>query len=294
MSASHFSFKQFTIQQELCAMKVGTDGVLLGAWADVKSTSQRVNGSTSQRVNGSTDGAASGKWSLLQLSRVATEVEHSSTSILDVGTGTGLIALMAAQRNPEAHVVALDIDADAVQQAKENVNASPFAERITVVQGDFRTFSSEEGEGARFDTILCNPPYFERALRCPDDARTLARHNDTLSLEELAQHAATMLLEGGTLAVILPFERRGDMIAECATFGLSLIRETHVRTLPGKAPKRVLLEFGKGVAMGEMGRMGEMGKMGEMEGAEVLTIEEEAGVPTPEFRALLKDFYLKF
>ena len=273
-------------------MKVGTDGVVLGAWADVKSTSQRVNGSTGQQVNGSTDGAASGKWSLLQLSRVATEVEHSSTSILDVGTGTGLIALMAAQRNPEAHVVALDIDADAVQQAKENVNASPFAERITVVQGDFRTFSSEEGEGARFDTILCNPPYFERALRCPDDARTLARHNDTLSLEELAKHAATMLREGGTLAVILPFERRRDMVAECATFGLSLIRETHVQTLPGKAPKRVLLEFGKGGTMGEMGRMGEMG--GLKGGADTLTIESAAGVPTPEFRALLKDFYLKF
>ena len=200
-------------------MKVGTDGVVLGAWASVKSTSQQVNRSTSQRVNESTsqrvnestsqqvnrstDGAASGEWSLLQISRVATEVERSSTGILDVGTGTGLIALMAAQRNPEAHVVALDIDADAVRQAKENVNASPFAERITVVQGDFRTFSMEEGESARFDVILCNPPYFERALRCPDEARTLARHNDTLPLEALAQNAATMLRDGGTLAVIL-------------------------------------------------------------------------------------------
>ena len=239
-------------------MKVGTDGVLLGAWGDVESTSPQV---------------------------------HKSTGILDVGTGTGLIALMAAQRNPEARVVALDIDADAVRQAKENVSASPFAERITVVQGDFRSFASEEGEGMRFDAILCNPPYFERALRCPDKARTLARHDDTLSLEELARKAATLLREGGTLAVILPFERRGDMVTECATYGLSLKRETHVQTLPGKTPKRVLMEFGKGIAMGEMGDMGIMGKMGE---GDVLTIEEEAGVPTKEFRALLKDFYLKF
>ena len=277
-------------------MKVGTDGVLLGAWGDVRSTSQRVNGST--------DGAASGEWSLLQLSRVATEVERSSTglnkstSILDVGTGTGLIALMAAQRNPEARVVALDIDADAVRQAKENVSASPFAERITVVQGDFRSFASEEGEGMRFDAILCNPPYFERALRCPDKARTLARHDDTLSLEELARKAATLLREGGTLAVILPFERRGDMVTECATYGLSLKRETHVQTLPGKAPKRVLMEFGKGVSMEGMGGMGAMGTMWKRgsvdERVDVLTIEEEAGVPTKEFRALLKDFYLKF
>ena len=242
-------------------MKVGTDGVLLGAWGDVRSTSQQVN---------------------------------KSTGVLDVGTGTGLIALMAAQRNPEARVVALDIDADAVRQAKENVSASPFAERITVVQGDFRLFASEEGEGACFDCILCNPPYFERALRCPDKARTLARHDDTLSLEELARKAATLLREGGTLAVILPFERRGDMVAECATYGLSLKRETHVQTLPGKAPKRVLMEFGKGVAMGEMGEMGILGEMEKIGERDVLTIEEEAGVPTKEFRALLKDFYLKF
>ena len=263
-------------------MKVGTDGVLLGAWADVRSTSQRVNGSTSPRVNGSTSPRVNGSTS---------QQVNRSTGVLDVGTGTGLIALMAAQRNPEARVVALDIDADAVRQAKENVSASPFAERITVVQGDFRSFASEEGEGVLFDSILCNPPYFERALRCPDKARTLARHDDTLSLEELARKSAMLLRDGGTLAVILPFERRGDMVAECATYGLGLKRETHVQTLPGKAPKRVLMEFGKGIAMGEMGEMGIMGKMGERD---VLTIEEKAGVPTKEFRALLKDFYLKF
>ena len=125
-------------------MKVGTDGVLLGAWADVKSTSLQAN---------------------------------RSTSILDVGTGTGLIALMAAQRNPEAHIIAIDVNPDAVLQAQENVGASPFANRVIVRQADFR-----KGFEGLFDAILCNPPYFENALRCPDASRSTARHSDTLRL----------------------------------------------------------------------------------------------------------------
>jgi tRNA1Val (adenine37-N6)-methyltransferase len=251
MSANHFSFKQFTIQQELCAMKVGTDGVLLGAWADVKSTSLQV---------------------------------HKSTSILDVGTGTGLIALMAAQRNPEAHIIAIDVNPDAVRQAQENVGASPFANRIIVRQTDFR-----KGVEGHFDAILCNPPYFENALRCPDASRSTARHSDTLSFDDLALNASSLLRPLGTLSVIIPSERRMDMIAACATQGLTLVRETHVRTLPTKPPKRILLEFISGL-VGQQERL----DYPEFPKISTLTIEATPGVPTPEFKALLKEFYLKF
>ena len=268
-------------------MKVGTDGVLLGAWADVKSTSQQVNRSTGQQVNGSTNGAASGELSLLQLSRVATEVERSSTSILDVGTGTGLIALMAAQRNPSAHITAIDIDPDAVRQAQENVGASPFANRIIVRQSDFR-----KGVVGYFDAILCNPPYFENALRCPDFSRSTARHSDTLSFDDLALNVSSQLLPLGTLSVIIPAERRTDMIAACATHNLTLVRETYVRTLPTKHPKRVLLEF----RLEELSSPIRPGGLEEIDNPSpaTLTIEATPGVPTPEFKALLKEFYLKF
>lgn len=251
MSANLFSFKQFTIQQELCAMKVGTDGVLLGAWADVKSTSPQAN---------------------------------RSTSILDVGTGTGLIALMAAQRNPEAHIVAIDVNPDAVLQAQENVDASPFANRIIVQQADFR-----KGIEGLFNAILCNPPYFENALRSPDASRSTARHSDTLTFDDLALNASSLLHPLGTLSVIIPSERRMDMIAACATHGLTLVRETHVRTLPTKPPKRVLLEFISGL-VGQPERL----DYPEVPVISTLTIEATPGVPTPEFKALLKEFYLKF
>ena len=229
-------------------MKVGTDGVLLGAWSNVSATG-------GQAVK--------------------------PKRILDVGTGTGLIALMAAQRNPDAHITAIDIDPDAVRQAKENVCASPFAERITVLQADFR----QDLEGM-FDAILCNPPYFENALRCPDASRSTARHDDTLTFDELAQRAASLLRPQGTLSVIIPFERRTDMTAACATYGLTLIRETHVRTLLSKPPKRILLEFAS-----------KPNDAGESDGADAcqkLCLESAPGVPTPAFKALLKDFYLKF
>lgn len=245
-------------------MKVGTDGALLGAWADVKSTRRQ---------------------------------PHKPAHILDVGTGTGLIALMAAQRNPDARILAIDIDPDAVRQAQENVGASPFARRIVVRQADFRESAllHDEKDGALFDAILCNPPYFENALRSPDASRSTARHSDTLTLDDLALSASSLLSPSGTLSVILPFERRRDMTAACATRGLRLTRETHVRTLPDKPPKRVLLEFSTThPAIPVNPENPENPEFPEFPAPSTLTIESSPGLPTLEFKALLKDFYLKF
>ena len=138
MPNPYFSFKQFTVYHDRCAMKVGTDGVLLGAWTD---------------VSGARD-------------------------ILDIGTGTGLIALMLAQRS-EAHIVAVDIDEDAVKQAKENVEKSPWPGRIEVERHDICCFNSD----IRYDVIVSNPPYFFNSLKCPDGQRNIARHTVGLNFE---------------------------------------------------------------------------------------------------------------
>ena len=133
MRGDSFTFKQFVVRQDRCAMKVGTDGMLLGAWA---------------------------------------EMDKPDGRVLDIGTGTGLMALMMAQRYPEARVTAVDIDEMAVSQAVENVKASPFADRIEVLQADVNAFETEK----KFDSIVCNPPFFNNVLICPDSQRTQARY----------------------------------------------------------------------------------------------------------------------
>ena len=234
MASDSFTFKQFTIRQDRCAMKVGTDGVLLGAWAAVE----------------------------------------DCHSLLDIGTGTGLMALMAAQRAPKAHITAIEIEEEAAAQARENVATSPFARRIDVQQGDIRTWSTP----IPFDAILCNPPYFEHALRCPNRTRSTARHDDTLTLEMLAAAAGRLLNDSGTLSVVLPTERRTDMVLAAATHSLFLTRETTVSTLPNKAPKRVLMAFARESFQCT---------------PEKLCIEEVPGTYSAKYTALLRNFYLK-
>ena len=162
MSNAFFQFRQFTVYQDQCAMKVGTDGVLLGAWARLLATEGRV---------------------------------------LDMGTGTGLLALMMAQRYPHASVTAVDIDDQAVIQAQQNISRSPFAERITISQGDIR-----EWEDQPFDAIVANPPYFVDSLICPDDQRTTARHTGTLTYRELMETAWHLLSDNGIFSVVIPFD----------------------------------------------------------------------------------------
>ena len=196
-----FSFKQFTVRQDRTAMKVGTDGVLLGAWA------------------------------------------RGGQRVLDVGCGTGVVALMMAQRFPEAEVTGIDIDRDASEQARQNACESPFAERVKVFNESLQSFGKEHC--CKFDSIVCNPPFFARSLGSPDRQRSLARHDSSLPLSDLFRYAARLLTAEGEMSLVLPFDRLADARAEAVFAGLYEVRLCRVSTVEGKAPKRVLVAFGK-------------------------------------------------
>ena len=149
MANNFFRFKQFVINQENCAMKVGTDGCLLGAWANLE----------------------------------------TSHMILDIGCGSGLIAIMAAQRCPSATITGVEIEEGASQQARENAEASPWSNRIEIINSDFLSYFPNE----KFDTIVSNPPYFVNSLKCKDSSRTVARHTSTLTFAELMSNAYRLL-----------------------------------------------------------------------------------------------------
>ena len=226
-----FAFKQFTIHQDRCAMKVGTDGVLLGAWA---------------------------------------HVAHCR-NILDIGTGTGLV-----------DVLGIDLDADAVAQAAENVATSPWAHRVRIMEMDVRhvdkLLGTDKAFSHPFDAILCNPPYFENSLKCPDAARAMARHTDTLSFDELASSVARLLSADGEFSVVIPYDRAADMTVSAACYGLFATRQTAVCTKQGAHPKRVLMAFTR---------------QGAPYTPDVLCIQDAQHGYTPEYVSLVKDFYLK-
>ncbi len=194
-------------------MKVGTDGVLLGAWA------------------------------------------LGGCNILDVGTGTGLIALMMAQRFPEAHVVGIDIDGEAVAQALENVAASPFASRIAILQQDFSTITLNSQHSTlntqpstlnpQFSAIVSNPPFFVASLKGPDAQRNMARHTDTLPYRLLMERSWQLLSDDGELSVVVPTDSLQRMESEAVLTGFFKTRHCAVSTAPHKAPKRHLLAFRK-------------------------------------------------
>ena len=195
----NFRFKQFEIEQDRCAMKVGTDGVLLGAWA------------------------------------------QGGRRILDIGSGTGLISLMMAQRFPEAEVVGIDMDADACGQARENVMASPFRDRVEIVCCRLQDFG---GTGV-FDAIVSNPPFFVDSLKNPDSKRTMARHTDSLPFRDLFAGVKRLLSDEGVFSAIVPVEVVEQFVAESCMLGFYLIRKCGVKTVERKQPKRFMLSFAK-------------------------------------------------
>ena len=203
MPNTYFQFKQFVVQQGKCAMKVGTDGVLLAAWAEVPETGL----------------------------------------VLDLGTGTGLVALMVAQRS-RASVMAVDISVEACEQAAENVAASPWPDRIEVLHRDVKVMGEDYAEV--FDCIVSNPPYFKENVKCPGRLRNTARHTDELDFRQLAAAASLLLKDGGSLSVVLPADAAHEFIAESSAQRLSLSRQTWIHTKPGAQPKRVLMTFIKG------------------------------------------------
>jgi len=236
MGKDSFTFKQFVVRQDRCAMKVGTDGTLLGAWA---------------------------------------EMERNDGKVLDIGTGTGLIALMMAQRYPEAKVTGIDIDEMAVSQAVENVQGSPFADRIEVLQADVNSFESTE----LFDSIVCNPPFFNNALICPDNQRTQARHTLSLSYQQLMAAAWRLLRDEGVFSLIIPNDFFQQLESEAHLAGFFLTRVFGVRTIEGKPIKRYLIELRKHPYI-------------ELIKKDVM-IEDEPSVRSIWYRELTKDFYIK-
>lgn len=234
MANPFFTFKQFTVFHDQCAMKVGTDGVLLGAWVQVGSTQK----------------------------------------ILDVGTGTGLIALMLAQRST-AQIDAIDIDKSAYKQACRNVLASPFAGQICVFHSSFADFSTD----SKYDLIVSNPPYFSQSLKSPDEKRSKARHDDLLPLEELIAGSMPLLSEKGRIALILPVEQDQKLTDILTQNQLYRTRQTNVLPTPSGAIKRILVELSP--------------TPNPDYAPECLTIEIERHKYTQEYETLTRDFYLK-
>lgn len=201
MSTPFFRFQQFIVHHDRCAMKVGTDGVLLGAWA------------------------------------------RGGKRILDVGTGTGLIALMMAQRYEQATVDAVEIDTEACQQAIDNVAESPFTNRINVICDAVQHFSIESERLKAYDAIVSNPPFFENALKNPDKGRLVARHSDTLPFADLFKAVKKLLSDNGEFSAIIPTEYRGRIEEEALLQGFSLSRICAIKTTPKKPIRRYLLAF---------------------------------------------------
>lgn len=194
--------------------------------------------------------------------------------MLDVGTGTGLIALQLAQRAPSAEITGIEIDPEAAAQASENVARSEWKDRIRIVCQDFRHFCPEE----KFDLIVSNPPYFVNSVKCPDDQRRLARHTDELNYELLFRHSASLLSEVGLLCLIFPAEAERSVTEIAWEQQFHPSRRLRLFTKPGKPCRRILLAFSRlPVTCSD----------------ETLCIESASGTYTPEYQSLMQDFYLK-
>lgn len=231
-----FTFKQFFVAHDRCAMKVGTDGILLGSWAPVAGVKR----------------------------------------ILDIGTGSGLIALMLAQRTaPEVQVDAVELDAEAAKQAAENIQASPWAARINVYQDDVINWAA--GCDRHYQLIVSNPPYFSPGVKCASSARDKARYTSHLDHEALLVCAKRLLSEEGFLAVVLP-ERPGEQfIAMASSRGWHLRLRTDIAETENKLPTRVLLAFSP--------RAGDTF-------SDRLTIRDSDNQYSPAWHGLTQDFYL--
>lgn len=235
MPNDYFRFKQFTINQGRCAFKVGTDGVLLGAVADVTGVK----------------------------------------SILDIGTGSGLIALMLAQRS-EADLCAIEPDHDSFLQATENVRSSKWSERVEVIETDLQSYSPEK----KFDLIVTNPPYFRDSIRNPDVRKSSARHNDALPSSELLDGISRLLDDSGTFQLIMPYAEGNVFIAEAADYGFYCNSILKIRPLPSSEIRRLILNFSRNKQ-----------KLAE----KFLTIGYgKRHDYTDEYKELTKEFYLKF
>lgn len=230
-----FRFKKFECQHSASSIKIGVDAVLLGAWAELS----------------------------------------NFNSILDVGTGCGVITLMCAQRNPDAIIKAIDIDPNSINEAHQNFNLSPWADRLTAQLIDFNNIKD-----VKYDLIISNPPYFHTGITSLDSSRMKARHQDNLSPSKLLQIGKKLLTDQGEIALILPFDQVEEIKNYAKTLDLHPSRICFIYGHPEAISKRAMIQFTQ-VAECECD-------------ISHLVLESQRNKPTPEYRQLCKDFYLKF
>lgn len=235
---SLFNFKKFTVQQDRCAMKIGTDGVLLGAWSPIP---------------------------------------ESCFSVLDIGTGTGIIALMMAQRSQAEQIDALEIDENAYEQATENFENSPWDNRLFCFHAGLDELIEEPEE--EYDLIISNPPFYTENFKTDDSQRDLARFEDSMPFEMLIEAADLLLSENGIFSVIIPFKEEESFLVLAKEYELFPLKITRVKGNPTTEIKRSLLAFKRFSTT-------------EIE-IDELIIETERHVYTEEYIDLTKDFYLK-
>jgi tRNA1Val (adenine37-N6)-methyltransferase len=236
MSNTYFSFKQFTIHQEKATFKVGTDGVLLGASADISGANR----------------------------------------ILDIGTGTGLLAIMLAQRC-DAEIVAIEPDHESYLEACINVQHCKWNNRIKVQN---TTLQEYDPQNRKFDLIICNPPFFIDSLKNPDSRKSFTRHNDSLTSSDILNSVTGLLNDGGHLHLILPYIEGNIFIAEASKYDLYCNKVLKIRPLPTTEIRRLILTFSR-----------QRIKPSE----KFLTIEHGPRYDfTEDYKNLTKDYYLKF
>ena len=237
MGNSYFRFKQFTVHQSNAAMRVNTDGVLLGAWANVSGANR----------------------------------------ILDIGTGTGIIGLMLAQRSSSAHIDAIEIDALSASDARNNVTLSPWAKRIDVINCSFQSFAQSVNHS--YDLIVSNPPYFNQSLKSPHVGRNISRHSESLPYSDLIEGVKRLLAPGGRFCGVFPYSEGNVFIAMAGAHGLYCTQKVNVQSRPGRKVLRVLLQL-------------ETQKRAVAEST--LTIHNPDGSYSDEYKRLTEDLYLGF
>jgi tRNA1Val (adenine37-N6)-methyltransferase len=238
MSNTYFQFKQFTVEQERCAMKVCTDACLFGAYT----------------------------------ATLIEEGKLTATNILDIGTGTGLLSLMLAQKTP-AQIDAVEIDKAAFYQARENFEESPWKERLKVFHSSILQFDSAK----KYDCIISNPPFFEKDLKSDDDKKNAAKHDSTLTLQQLLEVVTKYLEDNGVFVVLLPYHRINYCIEEAEKAGLYLSKKVLVKQTPLHAWFRGMLFFSRQQTISTK---------------EEISIRDKMGDYTNKFMDLLQDYYL--
>ena len=239
MSEKAFQFKEFKIEQDRCAMKIGTDGVLLGAWASL---------------------------------------EHQPDSILDIGTGTGVVALMLAQRSPALLIDALEIDENAYEQAVDNFEQSIWADRLFCYHAAFDEFVEEMQDEDKYELIISNPPFYSEDYTSESGSRNKARFVEALPFSELLEGVSKLLHPKGEFNTIIPYKEEAGFIALGSKFGLFPKKITRVRGTETSEIKRSLLCFSFEEVKPEKNE---------------LIIEISRHHYTEAYKNLVKDFYLK-